>query len=182
MVTFCSRPFFFFVFLSKAYGGEDMEESDEELELEATRVTPGPPKPATAAAAPSTSDTAAAGSADDAAVLSEGARKAAQIAARLASLGKPKKGDEDSEDEKPRLYAEEIIINDFPQKARWKVTNKVRARGAIILTFDSFSLFVFLGANFVDQRDLRGGDHDAWYVLWARCDAWAHRTQIVPVH
>ncbi|KAI8071365.1 P-loop containing nucleoside triphosphate hydrolase protein [Gongronella butleri] len=110
----------------KAYGGEDMDESDEELELEATRVTPGPPKPANTApaAAAATGDTTAAPSADDAAVLSEGARKAAQIAARLASLGKPKKADEDEDDEKPRLYAEEIVINDFPQKARWKVTNK----------------------------------------------------------
>ncbi|KAI8333814.1 P-loop containing nucleoside triphosphate hydrolase protein [Chlamydoabsidia padenii] len=121
----------------KAYGGDDVEESDEEVELETNRIIPGQPRePETASGT------------DPSGVVATAAKKAAEVAARLmATAGVNKsqtmEGGDDNEDARP-VYAEEIIINDFPQKARWKVTNKEQISqiseitGAAITTRGSF--------------------------------------------
>jgi ATP-dependent RNA helicase DDX46/PRP5 len=105
-----------------------VEESDEEVELETNRIIPGQPKEPEAATAVASTNGGA--SNDPSGVVATAAKRAAEVAARLmANVGVNKSqsmetGD-DNEDARP-VYAEEIIINDFPQKARWKVTNKVR--------------------------------------------------------
>ncbi|KAI9276996.1 P-loop containing nucleoside triphosphate hydrolase protein [Phascolomyces articulosus] len=193
----------------RAYGGEDMEESDEEdIELE-TRVVSGPgmkdetppvgtpptmtntttnqvPSPmpttptTTTAGGASTTTTATATPVeatnpnDPANAAAEAARK---VAARINSeLGSNKQRNaqdivaeinsqfnqnssgihqkqqqqpqqqaqaEEKKEERP-VYAEEIMINDYPQKARWRVTNKeqisqiTEVSGAAITTRGTF--------------------------------------------
>ncbi|CAO3599520.1 unnamed protein product [Absidia cylindrospora] len=117
----------------KAYGGDDLEESDEEVELESTRIIPGQPRAATMDTTDingiTTTTTAAASSSEQgSSVAVQAARKAAEVAARLMATAGMNKSQtmettDDSEDARP-VFAEEININDFPQKARWKVTNR----------------------------------------------------------
>ncbi|ORZ07858.1 P-loop containing nucleoside triphosphate hydrolase protein [Absidia repens] len=116
----------------KAYGGDDLEESDEEVELESTRIIPGQPRAATMESETNGATTAAAAgsstSDQGSSVVAQAARKAAEVAARLmANAGmnssQTMETTDDSEDARP-VFAEEININDFPQKARWKVTNR----------------------------------------------------------
>ncbi|KAI9316009.1 P-loop containing nucleoside triphosphate hydrolase protein [Dichotomocladium elegans] len=156
----------------KAYGGEDMEESDEEFQLE-TRVVSGN-APASAASgiggalapggaaatvipgalAASTKDIAAdAGiSKDDPASVAAAAAKkaAAEVAARINAMVNSSKAssniaaNEEKKDGGNPVYAEEIIINDYPQNARWRVTNKeqisqiTEVSGAAITTRGTF--------------------------------------------
>ncbi|KAJ8663783.1 hypothetical protein O0I10_000057 [Lichtheimia ornata] len=157
----------------RAYGGEDMEESDEEeLELE-SRIVSGEGKKETGAATSATSaaatptatttttTTANASTAGAAAPIaseaanandpvSAAARKAAEVAARInAMVGSSKATPQttttdDKKDEGNPVYAEEIVINDYPQKARWRVTNKeqisqiTEVSGAAITTRGTF--------------------------------------------
>ncbi|KAI9309408.1 P-loop containing nucleoside triphosphate hydrolase protein [Cunninghamella echinulata] len=124
----------------KAYGGDDLEEeSDEEIELESTRIIPGQQQQQRVTmqqtAPPTTTDTESSSTTTEptsAAALA--ARKAAEVAARLmaaAGVTKPQPQPQqqqsmeiENDDDSRPVYAEEIVINDFPQKARWKVTNK----------------------------------------------------------
>lgn len=108
-----------------------MEESDEEVELETNRIIPGQPKEPEAATAAVASANGGASN-DPSGVVATAAKRAAEVAARLMANAGVNKSQtmetgEGNEDARP-VYAEEIIINDFPQKARWKVTNKVRRK------------------------------------------------------
>ncbi|KAI9016328.1 P-loop containing nucleoside triphosphate hydrolase protein [Phycomyces nitens] len=170
----------------KAYGGDDLEESDEEdIELE-TRVVSGggmgkkddsvhmpnvPNIPGQAAAAAAAAAANAAeqgkGSNEQLSAAALAAKKAAtEVAARInamvgsksrtahdvvadinarfnVSTGGPMQV-EDKKDEGNPVYAEEIVINDYPQKARWRVTNKeqisqiTEISGAAITTRGTF--------------------------------------------
>ncbi|ORX46265.1 P-loop containing nucleoside triphosphate hydrolase protein [Hesseltinella vesiculosa] len=128
----------------KAYGGDEFDESDEEVELETTRIVPGQVNVeahvSTAAAAASAG--ANGSKADESAVVSA-ARRAAEVAARLVASANKAQGLDTDESDKA-VYAEEITINDFPQNARWKVTNKEQisqiseVTGAAITTRGTF--------------------------------------------
>ncbi|KAI8145058.1 P-loop containing nucleoside triphosphate hydrolase protein [Fennellomyces sp. T-0311] len=158
----------------RAYGGEDMEESDEEeIELE-SRVVSGNGKkdeatPAAASAPGATASTPGEGTkaSDPVSAAAEAAKKAAaEVAARInGMLGSSKarsahdvmsdinarfnqsavqmQADDKKEEGRP-VYAEEIVINDYPQKARWRVTNKeqisqiTEVSGAAITTRGTF--------------------------------------------
>ncbi|KAI8096508.1 P-loop containing nucleoside triphosphate hydrolase protein [Halteromyces radiatus] len=107
----------------KAYGGDDLEESDEEVELETTRIIPGQVKTPTPAEVDSTSNV----NSESQSMAALAAKKAAEVAARLmanAGMNKSQTMEQDENEDARPVYAEEININDFPQKARWKVTNK----------------------------------------------------------
>ncbi|KAI8364321.1 P-loop containing nucleoside triphosphate hydrolase protein [Choanephora cucurbitarum] len=117
----------------KAYGGGDEDSDEEEIELESTVVAPG------ITAAQSTAQAMAkqqqphmeidkADPKDEslsAAALA--AKKAAMVAARITAMGSgvtPQIATTEEGGEAHPVYAEEIVINDYPQKARWRVTNK----------------------------------------------------------
>ncbi|OBZ89649.1 Pre-mRNA-processing ATP-dependent RNA helicase prp5 [Choanephora cucurbitarum] len=115
----------------KAYGGGDEDSDEEEIELESTVVAPG------ITAAQSTAQAMAkqqphldidkADQKDEslsAAALA--AKKAAMVAARITAMGSgvTPQITTTEEGEAHPVYAEEIVINDYPQKARWRVTNK----------------------------------------------------------
>ncbi|KAF7731523.1 pre-mRNA processing RNA-helicase [Apophysomyces ossiformis] len=164
----------------RAYGGDDMEESDEEeIELE-TRVVSGAPTKtetppagpvlpgqaaAAAAAARASAAEAGKGSEEQLNAATLAAKKAAaEVAARInAMAGQKGRTAHDiiadinarfsesaggqqmqQEEEGHPVYAEEIVINDYPQKARWKVTNKeqisqiTEISGAAITTRGTF--------------------------------------------
>ncbi|KAG0182681.1 pre-mRNA processing RNA-helicase [Apophysomyces sp. BC1034] len=166
----------------RAYGGDDMEESDEEeIELETRVVSGAPPKTdtpsgpvlpgqAAAAAAAARASAAEAGKGNEeqlnAAALAA-KKAAAEVAARINAMvgqkgrtahdivadinarfsessGGQQMQLEDKKEEGHPVYAEEIIINDYPQKARWKVTNKeqisqiTEISGAAITTRGTF--------------------------------------------
>ncbi|KAL0073018.1 P-loop containing nucleoside triphosphate hydrolase protein, partial [Phycomyces blakesleeanus] len=159
----------------KAYGGDDLEESDEEdIELE-TRVVsnggsgsnniglgkkddsghmsnvPNIPGQAAAAAAAAAANAAEQGKGSNeqlSAAALAAKRAATEVAARINAMvgsksrtahdvvadinarfnvsttgGGPPQVEEKKDEGNP-VYAEEIVINDYPQKARWRVTNK----------------------------------------------------------
>lgn len=131
-------------FQKRAYAGEE-DSDDEEIQLESNVVTPGITAAASAAAAaaatsissskPNTDtggNTSSGNSNEPLSAAALAAKKAAAaVAARINALaGKKPDGNgvvQTSEDSEGRpVYAEEITINDYPQKARWRVTNKVR--------------------------------------------------------
>ncbi|KAL0079638.1 P-loop containing nucleoside triphosphate hydrolase protein [Phycomyces blakesleeanus] len=154
----------------KAYGGDDLEESDEEdIELE-TRVVsnggsgsnniglgkkddsghmsnvPNIPGQAAAAAAAAAANAAEQGKGSNeqlSAAALAAKRAATEVAARInAMVGSKSRTAHD--DEGNPVYAEEIVINDYPQKARWRVTNKeqisqiTEISGAAITTRGTF--------------------------------------------
>lgn len=151
-------------FQKKAYGGGEEESDDEEIELESTKVTPGITAAASAAAAAAA--TAAVNSKMDADKAADGTaagagnenlsaaaiaakKAAAAVAARITAMnGKKPDGTgilSTAEDGEARpVYAEEITINDYPQTARWRVTNReqilqiTEVSGAAITTRGSF--------------------------------------------
>ncbi|RCI01962.1 pre-mRNA processing RNA-helicase [Rhizopus stolonifer] len=108
----------------KAYGGDE-DSDDEEIELESNAVPAGMTA-GQSAAKPMDVDTPKDNGKDDslsAALLA--AKKAAMVAARITALGGSTVQQVVTEDGETRpIYAEEIVINDYPQKARWRVTNK----------------------------------------------------------
>ncbi|CAO3635620.1 unnamed protein product [Cunninghamella blakesleeana] len=113
----------------KAYGGDDMdeEESDEEIELESTRIISGQPQQPQPQLQPTPAPAPADNEPEPTDPAALAARRAAEVAARLmaaAGVNKPQPIEIESNDDSRPVYAEEIVINDFPQKARWKVTNK----------------------------------------------------------
>lgn len=135
----------------KAYGGGEEDSDEEDIELESTVVAPGITAAASAAQAAAAASAAAASAAaaksnamdvdqpsgDNAtsaeplsAAASAAKKAAAAVAARITALSgkKPEApGAQAGDDSEARpVYAEEITINDYPQKARWRVTNKVR--------------------------------------------------------
>lgn len=123
-------------FQKKAYGGNEDESDEEEIELETNVVAPGITAAASAAAAAAAKTALEADPKKDAngkedAGLSAAAiaakKAAAMVAARINALGGAGGSQMIAEDGEARpVYAEEITINDYPQKARWRVTNKVR--------------------------------------------------------
>ncbi|KAG2211579.1 hypothetical protein INT47_008675 [Mucor saturninus] len=146
-------------FQKKAYGGEE-DSDDEEIQLESNVVTPGITAAASAAASAAAAAAAASAvknamdvdhkSSDQLSTAALAAKKAAAaVAARINALG-GKKPDlngiiQPAEDgDSHPVYAEEITINDYPQKARWRVTNKdqisqiTEVSGAAITTRGSF--------------------------------------------
>ncbi|KAI7899950.1 P-loop containing nucleoside triphosphate hydrolase protein [Cokeromyces recurvatus] len=144
----------------KAYGGGDEDDSDEEeLELKTTVVTPGITASASAAAAAAAASTSTSTSSVPTSTTHTMAEKnltpaalaakkaAAMVAARITAQGGmhpivTQVGNEDGEVHP--VYAEEIVINDYPQKARWRVTNKeqisqiTEISGAAITTRGSY--------------------------------------------
>lgn len=122
-------------FQKKAYGGNEDESDEEEIELETNVVAPGITAAASAAAAAAKTALEADSKKDangkEDAGLSAAAiaakKAAAMVAARINALGGAAGSQMINEDGETRpVYAEEITINDYPQKARWRVTNKVR--------------------------------------------------------
>ncbi|KAI8346199.1 P-loop containing nucleoside triphosphate hydrolase protein [Blakeslea trispora] len=139
----------------KAYGGGDEDSDEEEIELESTVVAPG------ITAAQSTAQAMAKQNANmevdkqdnakdeplSAAALA--AKKAAMVAARITAMGggggvTAQTVTTEEGGEAHPVYAEEIVINDYPQKARWRVTNKEQisqitdVSGAAITTRGSY--------------------------------------------
>lgn len=112
------------------------EESDEEIELESTRIISGQPQlqpqqqpaPLTTTTTTTTDTETSSTATEPTGAAALAARRAAEVAARLmaaAGVNKPQPVEVETNDDSRPVYAEEIVINDFPQKARWKVTNKV---------------------------------------------------------
>lgn len=166
----------------QAYGGDDMDESDEEeIELESRVVsgntptpagtsepqtpqapknlTPGQAAQAAQAAAASAAEAGKGGDEQHNAAAQAAKRAAAEVAARINAMVSKKTSANDvlsdinsrftnatqSQDTEGRpVYAEEITINDYPQKARWRVTNKeqisqiTEVSGAAITTRGTF--------------------------------------------
>ncbi|OAD02170.1 hypothetical protein MUCCIDRAFT_172588 [Mucor lusitanicus CBS 277.49] len=140
-------------FQKKAYGGNEDESDEEEIELETNVVAPGITAAASAAAAAAKTALEADSKKDangkEDAGLSAAAiaakKAAAMVAARINALGGAAGSQMINEDGETRpVYAEEITINDYPQKARWRVTNKeqinqiTEVSGAAITTRGSF--------------------------------------------
>ncbi|KAI8082069.1 hypothetical protein BDF21DRAFT_381442 [Thamnidium elegans] len=146
-------------FQKKAYGGEE-DSDEEEIQLESNVVAPGITAAASAAAAAAntaakvttdtSSNTSNSNPSEPLSAAALAAKKAAAaVAARINALA-GKKPDSNgvvqaAEDTEGRpVYAEEITINDYPQKARWRVTNKdqisqiTEVSGAAITTRGSF--------------------------------------------
>ncbi|KAI9470882.1 MAG: hypothetical protein EXX96DRAFT_603014 [Benjaminiella poitrasii] len=136
----------------KAYGGEEDESDEEELELKSTVVTPGTPASAPIPTSTPTQVPAASANASEDQKLTPAAlaakKAAAMVAARITAQGgvvHPVVNQTGAEDNDARpVYAEEIVINDYPQKARWRVTNKeqisqiTEISGAAITTRGSY--------------------------------------------
>ncbi|KAI8079667.1 P-loop containing nucleoside triphosphate hydrolase protein [Gilbertella persicaria] len=122
----------------KAYGGDE-DSDDEEIELESNAVPAGMAA-GQSAAKPMDVDTPKDNGKDDslsAALLA--AKKAAMVAARITALGGSTVQQVVTEDGETRpIYAEEIVINDYPQKARWRVTNKVKDIGRYLLIYSHY--------------------------------------------
>ncbi|CAO0799360.1 unnamed protein product [Mucor circinelloides] len=140
-------------FQKKAYGNTEDDSDEEEIELESTVVAPGITAAASAAAAAAKTALEADSKKDsngkEDAGLSAAAiaakKAAAMVAARINALGGAAGSQMITEDGETRpVYAEEITINDYPQKARWRVTNKeqinqiTEVSGAAITTRGSF--------------------------------------------
>ncbi|KAL7314757.1 pre-mRNA processing RNA-helicase, variant 2 [Mucor circinelloides] len=140
-------------FQKKAYGNTEDDSDEEEIELETTVVAPGITAAASAAAAAAKTALEADSKKDsngkEDAGLSAAAiaakKAAAMVAARINALGGAAGSQMITEDGETRpVYAEEITINDYPQKARWRVTNKeqinqiTEVSGAAITTRGSF--------------------------------------------
>lgn len=147
-------------FQKKAYGGNEDESDEEEIQLESNVVQPGITAAASAAAAAAaaaaktaleTDNTKKDANSKEDAGLSAAAiaakKAAAMVAARINALGGGGGAGNQmlNEDGEARpVYAEEITINDYPQKARWRVTNKeqinqiTEVSGAAITTRGSF--------------------------------------------
>ncbi|KAI8384309.1 uncharacterized protein BYT42DRAFT_562076 [Radiomyces spectabilis] len=169
----------------KAYGGEDLEESDEEeaAEIETKLAPPTPattikveePQVTTVTSSPGQAAAAAAAAAASAAEAGKGSdeqlsaaalaaqKAAAQVAARINAMAGNKNrsandvladinarfrentnsAQAEGKDGNP-VFAEEMVINDFPQKARWRVTNReqisqiTEISGAAITTRGTF--------------------------------------------
>lgn len=131
-------------FQKKAYGGNEDESDEEEIELQSTVVAPGITAAASAAAAAAAktaleSDFKKESNGKEDSGLSAAAiaakKAAAMVAARINALGGSASTTQlTSEDGETRpVYAEEITINDYPQKARWRVTNKVNQNNVFYL-------------------------------------------------
>ncbi|KAI8643181.1 P-loop containing nucleoside triphosphate hydrolase protein [Parasitella parasitica] len=141
-------------FQKKAYGGNEDDSDEEEIELQSTVVAPGITAAASAAAAAAKLVLESDGKKDTngkedsgvspAAIAAK--KAAAMVAARINALGGSSATSQiATEDGEVRpVYAEEIVINDYPQKARWRVTNKeqinqiTEVSGAAITTRGSF--------------------------------------------
>jgi ATP-dependent RNA helicase DDX46/PRP5 len=98
----------------KAYGGEE-DSDDEDFEQLATKAVESAISTPTAPSAKVNSNS------KEEAVLS-GAALAAKVAARLSQ--KAVATAITSDNDVRHVFSEEIVINDYPQNARWKVTNK----------------------------------------------------------
>ncbi|KAG1460798.1 hypothetical protein G6F56_005865 [Rhizopus delemar] len=147
----------------KAYGNGEEDSDDEEIDLETSAAKinadesssaakssePSIAGQAASAAAAAAANAASAGKGADeqlsaAALAAKGA--AAAVAARINKMSGLKTGGQTvGEDTEGRpVFTEEIIINDYPQKARWRVTNKdqisqiTEVTGAAITTRGTF--------------------------------------------
>lgn len=187
-----------------------MEESDEEeLELESRIVSgegkkeTGAASSATSAAATSTATTTttttttataptASATASEATnandPVSAAARKAAEVAARInAMVGSSKATPQttttdDKKDEGNPVYAEEIVINDYPQKARWRVTNKVRKLKPKDYHHIDFSVIRFIGTNLSNHRSIWCSHYNTRHIFPTREATWSKRTQAILVY
>lgn len=136
----------------KAYGNGEEDSDDEEIDLETSAAKinadesssaakssePSIAGQAASAAAAAAANAASAGKGADeqlsaAALAAKGA--AAAVAARINKMSGLKTGGQTvGEDTEGRpVFTEEIIINDYPQKARWRVTNKVNKNILLII-------------------------------------------------
>ncbi|KAI8977951.1 P-loop containing nucleoside triphosphate hydrolase protein [Pilobolus umbonatus] len=132
-------------FQKKAYGGGEDDSEEEDIELETTVVSGG------TRANEHEGNTVNNAADDKLSPAALAAKKAANaVAARINAMTGLKKPEiigsklgTDETDAHP-VYAEEIVINDYPQKARWRVTNKeqisqiTEVSGAAITTRGSF--------------------------------------------
>lgn len=131
----------------KAYGNGEEDSDEEELDIDAISakmdidespaaakipepITPGQAASAAAAAAASAAS-AGKGTEEQLSAAALAAKEAAAaVAARINKMSTIKSGTTvvgDDAEGRP-VYTEEIIINDYPQKARWRVTNKVKQK------------------------------------------------------
>ncbi|KAG1453685.1 hypothetical protein G6F46_004591 [Rhizopus delemar] len=147
----------------KAYGNGEEDSDEEELDIDAISakmdidespvaakipepITPGQAASAAAAAAASAAS-AGKGTEEQLSAAALAAKEAAAaVAARINKMSTIKSGTTvvgDDAEGRP-VYTEEIIINDYPQKARWRVTNKdqisqiTEVTGAAITTRGTF--------------------------------------------
>ncbi|CAO0799361.1 unnamed protein product [Mucor circinelloides] len=160
-------------FQKKAYGNTEDDSDEEEIELESTVVAPGITAAASAAAAAAKTALEADSKKDsngkEDAGLSAAAiaakKAAAMVAARINALGGAAGSQMITEDGETRpVYAEEITINDYPQKARWRVTNKV-SEGHDYSHCNAKTHLRNIGTNQSNHRSLWCCHHNAWFLL-----------------
>lgn len=173
----------------KAYGGSaGAEESDEEdIDFESKVTVSGPTTASANGNAEKTPAAAivAAAKEENLSPAALAAKKtAAQIAARInamAGTGTTPTPQTEEADANP-VYSAEITINDYPQNARWRVTNRVRIYYFVVNIKTDANDHFYLGTNLTNHRSVRCGHHHKRFLLPSWKATYRKRTQVVSVY